>query len=150
MKKSILIFNALISITCFIISTAQAFISGFTFQLAFLILFGIFGLIAIYNIFENKNVKNWFFILFVINLFQSVSFIFLGITFKFITGPDLTLYLIDASDNFIEFSFKIFNIFTDVSYIKTNQVVALGINLIHLFCSFFFYVQFKSGYVNKE
>ncbi len=150
MKKSILIFNAFIFITCFIISTAQAFISGFTFKLAFIILFGIFGLMPIYYIFENRNDKKWFFILFVINLFQSVSFIFLGMTFKFIIGPDLTLYLIDASDNFIEFSFKIFNIFTDVSYKKTNQVLALGINFIHLFCSIFFYMQFRSGYVNKK
>ena len=110
MKKSILIFNAFIFITCFIISTAQVFISGFTFQLVFLILFGIFGLMPIYYIFENRNVKKWFFILFVINLFQSVSFILLGITFKFIIGPDLTLYLIDASDNFIEFSFKFFSV----------------------------------------
>ena len=150
MKKSILIYNAFIFITCFIVGTAQVFISGITFQLVFLIFFGFLGLIPIYYIFENKYVKKSFVILFMINLLQSLSFIFSGITFKVIIGPDLTLYLIDASDNFIEFSFKFFNIFTDVSSVKTNKVLALGINFIHLFCSFYFYIQLSSKYGNKN
>ncbi|SFE01520.1 hypothetical protein [Flavobacterium phragmitis] len=145
MKKAVLIYNGLTYLICFCVSTAQMFISGVSIEMSFLFLFCVVSLIHVYFIFENKFVKESFIFLGIINLVQSISFMFLGLTYKFIIGLDLSLYLIDAYDNYVNLSFKPFNIFTDVSFNKSNTVSAVAVNFIHLFCSFFCYRQLNKG-----
>ena|SRR6478609_9364973 len=140
MKKSILIFNFAIYFICFAINVAELFISSFSFETLFLIFFSSLCLLSIYFIFEGKNLKKAFVFLSIVNFLQSFSLIFLGLTFKLIVGPDISLYLIDSADNLLRFSAKIFNIFAYFNFVKNDNTLALGVNFIHLifFISFYF------------
>lgn len=140
MKKSILIFSFAIYFICLIINIAELFMSDFNFETFFLIIISSLCLISLYFIFEGKYIKKAFVFLSVVNFLQSFSVIFFGLTFKLIIGPDISLYLVDSSDNLLRLSTKLFNVFAYFNYVKNDDTLALGINFIHLFlfCSFYF------------
>ncbi|MBE8726489.1 hypothetical protein C4F50_16315 [Flavobacterium sp. KB82] len=115
------------------------FISGFSFETLFLIFFSSLCIASLYFIFEGKNIKKAFIFLSVVHFLQSFSVIILGFTFKLIIGPDISLYLVDSSDNLLRLSTKLFNVFAYFNYVKNDNTVALGINFVHLFLFVFFY-----------
>lgn len=143
MKKSILIYSAIIYIVCFIINVVDIFTSSFNFETLFLMFFSILCLLPIYFIFEEKYLKKAFVFLWIVNLIQSFSVILLGLTYKLIIGPDLSLYLINSGDKLVQFSVKIFNIFSYFNYIKGDNTFAIGINFSHLLLFIYFYFEAK-------
>lgn len=143
MKKTILIYNALIYITCFVLSIVGIFTSSFKLETLLLAILSILFLIPVYFVFENKHLKKSLTFLARINLIQAFSIIVFGLTYKLIIGPDLSLYLINSGDKLIQFSLKIFNIFAYVNYVKNDGTLALGINFIHLLMFVYFYFEAK-------
>jgi len=139
MKKSILIFSFAIYFICLIINIAELFISDFNFETIFLIFLSLLCLTSLYFIFEKKYLKKAFVFLSIVYFLQSFSVIFLGLTFKLIIGPDISLYLVDSSDNLLRLSTKLFNVFAYFNYVKNDNTLALGINFIHLFLFLSFY-----------
>lgn len=143
MKKLILIYNAFIYIVCFIISVVAIFTSSFKIETLLLIIFSILFLVPIYFVFEKKHLKKSLKCLALINLIQAFSIILFGLTFKLIIGPDLTLYLINSGDKLVQFSLKIFNIFSYFNYVRNDGTLAIGINFIHLLMFVYFYFEAK-------
>ncbi|WP_268849231.1 hypothetical protein [Flavobacterium aestivum] len=74
------------------------------------------------------------------NLLQSFSLIIFGLSYKFILGPDLSLYLIDTGDKIVEFSFKMYNVIFYINKIERDKTLFLGLNFIHLFLFFGFVI----------
>jgi hypothetical protein len=143
MKKTILIYNALIYIICFVLSTIGIFTSSFNLETLFLAFLSVLFLIPFYFVLENKHQKKALIFIANINLIQAFSVVVFGLTYKLIIGPDFTLYLINSGDKLIQFSLKIFNIFSYFNYVKNDDTLALGINFIHLLLFLYFYYESK-------
>jgi hypothetical protein len=143
MKKTILIYNALIYIICFVLSTIGIFTSSFNLETLFLAFLSVLFLLPIYFVLENKHQKIALIFIANINLIQAFSIVVFGITYKLIIGPDLTLYLINSGDKLIQFSLKFFNIYSYFNFVKNDDTLALGINFIHLLFFLYFYYESK-------
>lgn len=145
MKKTLLIYNSFIFIVCFIISIVEIFTSSFKIETLMLVIFSFLFLLPIYFIFEKKHLKKALKALAIINLIQAFSIIIFGLTYKLILGPDVTLYLINSGDKLVQFSLKLFNIFSYFNYVKNDNTLALGINFTHLLMFVYFYFEAKKA-----
>lgn len=148
MKRVILNYSIVIYLICFVLYIANVFLLSFTFNTFFFLLYSSLCLIAIYFIFKEKYVKQSLMFLGITNLLQSFSLIIFGLSYKFILGPDVSLYLINTGDRIVEFSLKMYNVIFYVNKIKGDNTLFLGINFIHLFL-FFGFVILAQNYSKK-
>ncbi len=140
MKRIILNYSTIIYLICFVLYTVNLLLLSFTFNTFFFLLYSLFCLVAIYFIFKEKYVKQSLMFLGITNLLQSFSLIIFGLSYKFILGPDLSLYLIDTGDKIVEFSFKMYNVIFYINKIERDKTLFLGLNFIHLFLFFGFVI----------
>lgn len=143
MKKTVLIYNVILYSICIVICLIDLFTSSYNFESLFLIIFSLICLLFIYFVFDGRNVKRSLSFLSLINLIQSFSFILKGLSFKILVGTDFSLYLINASDDIVKFSMKIFNIYSYFNYVKNDDNLAIGINFFHLLMFVYFHFEAK-------
>ncbi len=140
MKKVVIYFNIVIYIFSFLVSAVTLLTSDFKIETALIFTLSLLFLIPFYLIAKQQFLKNSLLIVALINLLQAFSFIVLGLTFKLIIGPDLSLYFINSEDNLVKFSFKFFNLYSYFNYIENGNTLAVGVNFFHLiFCLYFYH-----------
>ncbi len=143
MKKIILIFTAIIYSICLFLSIIAFFTLDLNYKTIFVFILSITTLYAVYNILTNRKVRISLWYLTLLNFLQSFTFYILGISYKFLLGPNVFLYYyIKNSDTFLRFSFKALETNLYIKYQESNDFL-IGINILHfaLFLMFNYYLR---------
>lgn len=138
MKKIIITYSIFIYLICLLLHIANLLLLSFNFDNFFFFIYSFISLTAIYFINIKKYVKQSLMFLGITNLVQAISISVLGLSYKFLLGPDFSLYLINSGDKIIEVSLKIYNIIFYVNRIEGDNTLFLGVNFIHFFLFIYF------------
>jgi hypothetical protein len=85
-------------------------------------------------------------VLCVIYFLQSFSILTSNLTWKLISGTDLTFYLLKNGDLTSKLDFKVFNIYAFVSTISNGENWGIGLNIIHILV---FWILYKNYGMKK-
>jgi len=138
MKKTIIIYYLLVNLICFILSLLGVIKQNTEFNTLFFLTFSLLSLIATSLVLLNKVVRYSLFFLAITNLLQVFTFVFLGLSYKFLLGPEISFYIIDDGNFSTRISALPFNIFFDVDSFTIDDNYMFGLNFIHVFLFLFF------------
>jgi len=135
MKKAILIYCTIIYALIFILTVLSFNRIGY--EIVFLSIVSAIALVAIYNVFRNKNLSISLGALMLIHLFQSVTFILDGVLYKFIVGTNINFQLVNNGDVKTRLSFLPLDFGFSITTIQ-DQGFMLGVNVTQLFLFIYF------------
>jgi len=139
MKKLLLYYSTLIYLVSFLITAFGLFFSNDKFSAFFLFFFSSINLLALFFIFKSNYVQVSYYSLSLLFFLQSFTFLFFGISYKFVIGPNISLYLINYEFDVTSFTFMFYNLVFHVNKIENIDHSLFGINFIQLIlCLLFF------------
>jgi len=139
MKKNIIIiYYLIVNLIVFIPSLLGVIQQNTEFNTLFFLTFSLLNLIATLLVLLNKMVKYSLFFLIITNLLQVFTFVFLGLSYKLLLGPDISFYIIDDGNFSTRISALPFNIFFNVDSFTIDDNYMFGLNFIHFFLFLFF------------
>lgn len=138
MKKIIIIYYLIVHIICLIPSLISILELDFKFNTLFFFIYSFLSTIACIMIFLNKKVKFSLFFITISNFFQSLSFVFLGVSYKFLLGPEVSFYIFDDGNLSARFSALPYDIIFYINSFKLDDNFLLGFNFLHFFLFIFF------------
>lgn len=139
MKKLLLYYTTLIYLFSFLITAFGLFFSNDKFSTFFLFLFSSINLLALFFIFKSNYVQVSYYCLSLLFFLQSFTCLFFGISYKFVIGPNISLYLINYQLDVTSFTFMFYNLVFHVKKIENTDYSLFGINFIQLLlCLLFF------------
>lgn len=138
MRKIIIIYYIIVNLICFIPSLTGIIQLDTKFNTLFFFTFSLLSLVATTLVLLNKMIKYSLFFLTITNLLQVFTFVFLGLSYKFLLGPEISFYIIDDGNFSTRISALPFNIFFDVDSFTIDNNYMFGFNFIHIFLFLFF------------
>jgi hypothetical protein len=138
MKKVFIVYSTIVYLICFFPSLISLIQLDFKFNTIFFFIYSFFGLLAIYFILKDRFVKYLFNYLSITNFIQMFSFVVVGLSYKFVLGPSLFLYIADTGDLVAKFSFKFYNIILHINKVESDGNFMIGLNFFNLFLFFGF------------
>jgi len=138
MKKIIIIYYLIIHLICLIPSLISVLESDLKFNTLFFFIYSLLSIIACIMIFLNKKIEFSLLFITVSNFFQSLSFVFLGVSYKFLLGPEVSFYVFNDGDLSARFSSLPYNIVLYINSFKLDDNFLLGFNFLHFFLFIFF------------
>ncbi|MCK6606802.1 MAG: hypothetical protein L6Q46_00690 [Flavobacterium sp.] len=139
MKKHIIIYYIIINLICLIPSIISVFIQfDFKFNTLFFFTFSLLNVIAISSIYLNRVVKPSLYFLALTNLIQVFTFVFLGFSYKFLLGPDISFFVFDDGDLSTRLTAIPYNIIFDIDSFEVDNNFMFGFNFIHFWLFLFF------------
>jgi len=110
----------------------------FKFNTLFFFTFSLLNVIAISSVYLNRVVKPSLYFLALTNLIQAFTFVFLGFSYKFLLGPDISFFIIDDGDLSTRFTALPYNIIFYVNSFKVDNNFMFGFNFVHFWLFLFF------------
>ena len=139
MKKYIIIYYIIVNLICLIPSIISVFLEfDFKFNTLFFFTFSLLNVIAISSVYHNRVVKPSLYFLALTNLIQAFTFVFLGFSYKFLPGPDISFFIIDDGDLSTRFTALPYNIIFYVNSFKVDNNFMFGFNFVHFWLFLFF------------
>lgn len=139
MKKYIIIYYIIVNLICLIPSIISVFLEfDFKFNTLFFFSFSLSNAIAISFVYLNRVTIPSLYFLALTNLIQSFTFVFLGFSYKFLLGPDISFFIIDEGDLSARFTAIPYNIIFDIDSFNIDDNFMFGFNFIHFWLFLFF------------
>ena len=139
MKKYIIIYYIIVNLICLIPSIISVFLEfDFKFNTLFFFSFSLSNAIAISFVYLNRVTIPSLYFLALTNLIQSFTFVFLGFSYKFLLGPDISFFIIDEGDLSARFTAIPYNIIFDIDSFNIDDNFMFGFNFIHFWLFIFF------------
>ena len=139
MKKYIIIYYIIVNLICLIPSIIGVFLEfDFKFNTLFFFTFSLLNVIAISFVYLNRMTISSLYFLALTNLIQSFTFVFLGFSYKFLLGPDISFFIIDEGDLSARFTAIPYNIIFDIDSFNIDDNFMFGFNFIHFWLFLFF------------
>ena len=139
MKKYIIIYYIIVNLICFIPSIISVFLEfDFKFNTLFFFTFSLLNVIAISFVYLNRIIIPSLYFLALTNLIQSFTFVFLGFSYKFLLGPDISFFIIDDGDLSVRFAALPYNIILYLNSFEVDDNFMFGFNFIHFWLFLFF------------
>lgn len=139
MKKYIIIYYIIVNLICLIPSIISVFLEfDFKFNTLFFFTFSLLNVIAISSVYLNRMTISSLYFLALTNLIQSFTFVFLGFSYKFLLGPDISFFIIDDGDLSARFTAIPYNIIFDIDSFNIDDNFMFGFNFIHFWLFIFF------------
>lgn len=138
MKKIIIIYYIIVNLICFTISLLGVIQLDTKFNTLFFFTFSLLSLIATILLILKKAVRCSLFFLTITNFIQVFTFVFSGLSYKFLLGPEISFYIISDGNFSTRISALPFNVFLDVDSFTSDNNYMFGINFIHIFLFLFF------------
>lgn len=132
MTKSILGYCTLINSICFIFSLLSLLKLNFKFNTIFFLLLTTASLLALNYLRQKKHQKPALLFLAFSSFLQSFTFFIAGILYKFVLGPNVTLYIYKQPDIKIRMAAKLYDVICQIVLLPDNgKGFAFGVNVIH-------------------
>lgn len=139
MKKYIIIYYIIVNLICLIPNIISVFIQfDFKFNTLFFFTFSLLNVIAISSIYLNRVVKPSLYFLALTNLIQAFTFVFLGFSYKFLLGPDISFFVFDDGDLSARFAALPYNMIFYVNSFEVDNNFMFGFNFLHFWLFLFF------------
>jgi hypothetical protein len=139
MKKYIIIYYIIVNLIYLIPSIISVFLEfDFKFNTLFFFTFSLLNVIAILFVYLNQLTIPSLCFLALTNLIQSFTFVFLGFSYKFLLGPDISFFIIDDGDLSARFTAIPYNIIFDIDSFNIDDNFMFGFNFIHFWLFLFF------------
>ena len=139
MKKYIIIYYIIVNLICLIPSIISVFLEfDFKFNTLFFFSFSLLNIIAISFVYLNRMTISSLYFLALTNLIQSFTFVFLGFSYKFLLGPDISFFIIDDGDLSARFTAIPYNIIFYLNSFEVDDNFMFGFNFIHFWLFIFF------------
>ena len=139
MKKYIIIYYIIVNLICLIPSIISVFLEfDFKFNTLFFFSFSLSNAIAISFVYLNRVTIPSLYFLALTNLIQSFTFVFLGFSYKFLLGPDISFFIIDEGDLTARFTAIFYNIIFHTDSFNIDDNFMFGFNFIHFWLFLFF------------
>ena len=139
MKKYIIIYYIIVNLICLIPSIISVFLEfDFKFNTLFFFTFSLLNVIAISSIYLNRVVKPSLYFLALTNLIQAFTFVFLGFSYKFLLGPDISFFVFDDGDLSARFAALPYNMIFYVNSFEVDNNFMFGFNFVHFWLFLFF------------
>jgi hypothetical protein len=138
MKKIIIIYCLIVNLICLIPSLISIIELDFKFNTLFFFIFSLISLIATIFVLINKVVNLSLLFLIITNFLQVFTFVFLGLSYKFLLGPEISFYIFNDGDLSARFSALPYNIIFHVNTFKLDDNYMFGFNFIHVFLFLYF------------
>lgn len=139
MKKYIIIYYIIVNLICLIPSIISVFLEfDFKFNTLFFFFFSLLNVITISFVYLNRMTISSLYFLALTNLIQSFTFVFLGFSYKFLLGPDISFFIIDDGDLSARFTAIPYNIIFDIDSFNIDDNFMFGFNFIHFWLFLFF------------
>jgi hypothetical protein len=132
MKKIAFTYILIVNSISFLLCLVNLFLKEPQFDDIALTSISLLSLICYALIQLNRSVKAAYIVLCVIYFLQSFSILTSNLTWKLISGTDLTFYLLKNGDLTSKLDFKVFNIYAFVSTISNGENWGIGLNIIHI------------------
>jgi hypothetical protein len=132
MKKIAFTYILIVNSISFLLCLVNLFLKEPQFDDIALTSISLLSLICYAFIQLNRSVKAAYIVLCVIYFLQSFSILTSNLTWKLISGTDLTFYLLKNGDLTSKLDFKVFNIYAFVSTISNGENWGIGLNIIHI------------------
>jgi hypothetical protein len=110
----------------------------FKFNTLFFFTFSLLNVIAISSVYLNRVVKPSLYFLALTNLIQAFTFVFLGFSYKFLLGPDISFFIIDDGDLSTRFAALPYNMIFYVNSFEVDNNFMFGFNFVHFWLFLFF------------
>ena len=139
MKKYIIIYYIIVNLICLIPSIISVFLEfDFKFNTLFFFFFSLLNVITISFVYLNRMTISSLYFLALTNLIQSFTFVFLGFSYKFLLGPDISFFIIDEGDLTARFTAIFYNIIFHTDSFNIDDNFMFGFNFIHFWLFLFF------------
>ena len=139
MKKYIIIYYIIVNLICLIPSIISVFLEfDFKFNTLFFFTFSLLNFIAISFVYLNRIPKPSLYFLSLTNLIQAFTFVFLGFSYKFLLGPDISFFIFDDGDLSARFAALPYNMIFYVNSFEVDNNFMFGFNFVHFWLFLFF------------
>ena len=139
MKKYIIIYYIIVNLICLIPSIISVFLEfDFKFNTLFFFTFSLLNVIAISFVYLNRIPIPSLYFLSLTNLIQAFTFVFLGFSYKFLLGPDISFFIFDDGDLSTRFTAIFYNIIFDLDSFNIDNNFMFGFNFVHFWLFLFF------------
>ncbi len=138
MRKAIIIYYLIIHIICLIPSLISLFQLDLKFNTLFFFFYSLLSIISILLYQLNKAIKIALSFLILSNFFQIITFVFYGLSYKFLLGPEISFYIFNDGNLSSRFSALPYNVILYVNTFNLDSNFLFGINFIHFLLFLFF------------
>lgn len=138
MRKAIIVYYLIIHIICLIPSLVSLFQLDLKFNTLFFFFYSLLNIISILLYQLNKAIKITLSFLILSNFFQIITFVFCGLSYKFLLGPEISFYIFNDGNLSSRFSALPYNVILYVNTFNLDSNFLFGINFIHFLLFLFF------------